>query len=199
MIEEYDLILADRLGVIRAAYQKFDLENKSYISFSGGKDSLIVSKLFDMAIPGNKIPRLFIDTGIEYLAIKKFVFALQKNDPRISILRPAGSIKSILETYGYPFKSKEHSAKLHEWQKGHKNQKSLKKYLTEKGKFSCPDILRYQFEDSFKLKVSPACCKKMKKQPAKKWARENLRPIAITGIRKEEGGEPPKPPGMLGL
>lgn len=70
-MNENEFILADRLGVIRDTTKKYGEEN-FYLSFSGGKDSTVVHHLLDMAIPGNKIPRVFINTGIEYNAIVEF-------------------------------------------------------------------------------------------------------------------------------
>ena len=67
-----EFILQDRLGVIRDTVHKYGEEN-FYISFSGGKDSTVVHHLVDMALPNNKIPRVFSNTGIEYNAIVEFV------------------------------------------------------------------------------------------------------------------------------
>lgn len=69
---ENEFLLQDRLGVIRDTINKYGEEN-FYISFSGGKDSTVVHHLVDMALPGNKIPRVFINTGIEYNMIVEFV------------------------------------------------------------------------------------------------------------------------------
>lgn len=104
-----ELLLYDRIEVIKATNQKYDLEHNAYLSFSGGKDSTIVHYLLDMALPNNKIPRVFIDTGIEYQMIRDFVLGLAKNDDRFIILKPTQNIKQMLEKYGYPFKSKQHS------------------------------------------------------------------------------------------
>ena len=71
-----------------------------------------VHHLLDMALPNNRIPRVFIDTGIEYQMIRKFVLDLAKNDDRFVILKPTQNIKQMLEKYGYPFKSKQHSHNL---------------------------------------------------------------------------------------
>lgn len=38
------------------------------------------------------------------------------------------------------------------------------------------------------LKISDNCCLKMKKEPVHKWEKENNRYVAMTGMRKEEGG-----------
>lgn len=62
---ENDFILFDRIEVIKKTIEKYGEEN-FYISFSGGKDSTVLHHLIDEAIPGNKIPRVFMNTGIEY-------------------------------------------------------------------------------------------------------------------------------------
>ena len=182
-----ELLLFDRLQVIKDTITKYGEEN-FYLSFSGGKDSTLLSWLIDEALPGNKIPRVFINTGIEYLMIVDFVKELAAKDDRFVIIQPSKPIKKILEEYGYPFKSKEHSTKLHEWQQGNRDTKSIKKYISG-APFQCPDILLYQFSDNFDLKVSQFCCHKLKKEPAKKWAKENKKSITITGMRREEGGQ----------
>ena len=181
-----DFILFDRLEVIKKTIQEYGEEN-FYISFSGGKDSTVVHYLVDMAVPGNRIPRVFINTGIEYNEIVKFVKETAEHDDRVVILKPSRPIKATLEKYGYPFKSKEHSEKLSQYQRSGESE-YIKKYLT-KEQFGCPSFLRYQFSDSFKLLVSRECCRKMKKEPIKKWEKENNRPSCITGMRAAEGGE----------
>lgn len=67
-----DLVLFDRLEVIRNTINKYGEEN-FYISFSGGKDSTVLHYIIDEALPNNKIPRVYINTGIEYNDILKFV------------------------------------------------------------------------------------------------------------------------------
>ena len=184
-----ELILFDRLEIIKTTNQKYDLENNAYLSFSGGKDSTILHHLLDMALPNNKIPRVFIDTGIEYQMIRDFVLELAKNDERFVIIKPSIPIKPMLEKYGYPFKSKEHSLRVHDFNNG-SQAKYIKKYIENSGKskFACPPKLLYQFEERGKYNYSRECCYKLKKEPAHKWAKNNHRPITITGMRKEEGG-----------
>lgn len=67
--EDYELQEYDRIQVIKTTNEKYNLENNAYISFSGGKDSVVLSHLVDLALPNNKIPRVFINTGIEYIYI----------------------------------------------------------------------------------------------------------------------------------
>ena len=191
----YELTLVDRLGVIKEVNKKYDLEHNAYLSFSGGKDSTIVHHLLYMAIPGNDIPRVFIDTGIEYNAIRAFVMRLAEKDPRFVIVKPSKPIKAVLERYGYPFKSKEFSHHYHIFQNSGKT-KSVLRFLQEgsgaKNKLiTCPTSLRPLFTADGKLpfRVGSDCCRKLKKEPAKKYEKESGRAIAITGMRSEEGGQ----------
>lgn len=187
--EEKELLLYDRLEVIRATNKKYDLENNAYISFSGGKDSTVLHNLVDIALPNNNIPRVFINTGIEYNDIVSFVKELASNDKRFVIIAPTQNVRKMLERVGFPFKSKEYSNKLEQWKHGNRSEAIIKYFTIQTGKFSCPKILKYQMEDTFKLKVSNKCCEESKKKPSHKWAKENNKPIVLTGMRKEEGGE----------
>ena len=103
---ENEFILQDRLGVIRDTINKYGEEN-FYLSFSGGKDSTVVHHLLDMALPGNKIPRVFSNTGIEYNANIDHVKSFK--DERFVIIPPSKNIRKTLEKVGYPFKSKLYS------------------------------------------------------------------------------------------
>lgn len=67
-----EFMLTDRLQKIRQVIGKYGEEN-FYLAFSGGKDSTVLSALLDMAIPGNTIPRVYSNTGIEYQLILDFV------------------------------------------------------------------------------------------------------------------------------
>lgn len=109
---DFDFMLQDRIAKIQAINEQYDLEHNGYISFSGGKDSTILHYLIDIALPNNKIPRVYLNTGIEYKMVREFVKSLQKVDNRIVIVNSNVNIKNMLETYGYPFKSKQHA---HNW------------------------------------------------------------------------------------
>ena len=186
-MEDYELTLFDRLNAIRDTINNY-VEGSFYIAFSGGKDSTILHYLVDMAIHTNSIPRVFVNTGIEYNLIYEFVKEFANQDERFRIIPPSTPLKQIFEKYGYPFKSKEHSSKLHEYQKGN-TPNSVLKYCRGDSKFSCPKCLRYHFTPEFTIKVSQYCCIELKKKPFHKWENENNKPIGITGMRKEEGGQ----------
>lgn len=109
---DYDFLLQDRIAKIQAINEQYDLEHNAYISFSGGKDSTILHYLIDMALPNNKIPRLFLNTGVEYKDIRLFVKSLAEQDERFIIKNSNVNIKQMLIKNGYPFKSKQHA---HNW------------------------------------------------------------------------------------
>lgn len=214
---EFEFLLEDRIAKIKSMNEQHNLENNSYISFSGGKDSTVLHYLIDIALPNNKIPRVFINTGIEYLDIVKFVKELAKHDDRFVIIQPTKNIKQTLEEYGYPFKSKAHSHNVAIYQRnkekidGYLNKeakvsdelprgcKSVVKYYTgirfnkegekyDLPKFSCPKQLKYQFNPTFTIKLSDQCCYKMKKEPVNEWQKQSGKSITITGMRSDEGG-----------
>ena len=84
-MNEFEFLLLDRLQKIRSINEQYDLEKNAYVSFSGGKDSTVLHYLIDEALPNNKIPRLFLNTGIEYKMIVQFVKRCAENDSRIYI------------------------------------------------------------------------------------------------------------------
>lgn len=188
---EYDFLLADRVQKIKQINQEYNLEENAYISFSGGKDSTVLHHLIDIALPDNKIPRIYLNTGIEYKMVVNFVKSLAEKDERFSILPPQQNIREMLENDGYPFKSKNHAKKLHLLQNGSTAPSVLHYWKlddSEKDKFQVPNKLEYQAKEKLPFKVSDLCCTRMKEQPLLKWAKENNRHIALIGIRQAEGG-----------
>ena len=193
--QENEMLLNDRIMKIQSIIRKYE-EDNFYISFSGGKDSTVLSALVDMALPNNKIPRVYANTGIELNKIRDFVIELSKTDNRIQIIKPSIPIKKMLEREGYPFKSKMHSAYVKKYQeKGLNGYKSVRAYigientLNNKPIFrGCPKVLKYQFTKENTLKISDMCCMKMKEEPLKEWQKENNKPYTIVGIMREEGG-----------
>ena len=186
---ENEFLLQDRITKIKSINELYNLNENAYVSFSGGKDSTVLHFLLDEALPGNKIPRVYLNTGIEYKKVVAFVERERERDYRIKIVLSNRNIKSILQEVGYPFKSKEHSQKVMIYQHSGYG-KTVMNYLGEgtKKDFLCPEKLRYNFSPEFKIKISDKCCYKLKKEVADKWAKENKRPIKITGMRKAEGG-----------
>lgn len=183
-----EFLLQDRIQKIQQIVNKYGADN-FYISFSGGKDSTVLSALVDMALPGNTIPRVYANTGIELNMIRDFVLEKAKNDDRFQVIKPSVPIKQSLEQYGYPFKSKRHAITVARWQKNHTLSIFQKRYVEGTCYRPCPKILRYQFTDANKLKISHQCCVKMKEEPLKEWAKEHNKPYTMLGIMRSEGGQ----------
>ena len=155
MQEDFELTLFDRLEVIRKTIKEIG-EDNCYISFSGGKDSTMLSYLVDEALPGNNIPRVYINTGIEYNAIVAFVHDMIKTDKRIMEIKPTLPIRKTLETYGYAFKSKEHSRFVFYRSS---TAKGVVSYFdcNKKKRPHCPKILMYQFKEELPFPISSQC------------------------------------------
>lgn len=191
---ENEFLLEDRIAKIRSVVEKYGEEN-FYVSFSGGKDSTVLSALIDIALPGNTIPRVFANTGIEYRLIVEFVEREREHQHpwELIILQPKVPIKQMLEKEGYPFKSKQHARYVKAYQNMGMKPLSAKKYLgivPGNVTIKCPKILRYQFtEEGAPFKISQYCCVRLKEDPMKNYSKESKRPYAITGIMPSEGGQ----------
>lgn len=72
-----------------------------YVSFSGGKDSTVLLHIVRELHPN--IEAVFVDTGLEYPEIRKFV----KTFENVTILRPKMRFDEVIKKYGYPLISKE--------------------------------------------------------------------------------------------
>lgn len=79
-----------------------------YVSFSGGKDSTVLLHLVREEYPD--IPAVFVDTGLEYPEIREFV----KTFDNVVIVKPQMNFRKVIETYGYPFISKDVSECIYE-------------------------------------------------------------------------------------
>lgn len=190
---DYEFMLNDRIAKIKSVNFQLDLENNFYLSFSGGKDSLIVHHLLDMALPNNQIPRVYVNTGIEYNMMLKYVRNLQLNDKRIIIVNSNKNIPRMLRTKGFPFKSKEFSLLNYTFYnmkaKGlNVCEKYQKRIRGDKDVYQpVPVKLRYLFNERPFI-ISDKCCYELKEKVLDKWGRDNNRTNTITGIRKAEGG-----------
>lgn len=107
-------------------------------------------------------------------------------------MQPQKNIRQMLENEGYPFKSKQHSKWCDMYQRNGRTQ-SIENYLysdkaDKKLYRTCPNILKYQFTDTFNMRISDKCCLRMKEEPLEKWSKENNRSYHIVGVMREEGG-----------
>lgn len=97
---------------IREWYEHYD--GDVYVSFSGGKDSTVLKHIIDSMY--NDVPALFVNTGLEYPEIQKFVKEVKDGkypcfNTDVVIMRPEMRFDEVIKKYGYPVISKEISQK----------------------------------------------------------------------------------------
>ena len=85
-------------------------EDGVYVSFSGGKDSTVLLHIVREMYPN--IEAVFVNTGLEYPEIQRFV----KTFDNVTIVRPKMRFDEVIKKYGYPLISKDVSGILHEVQ-----------------------------------------------------------------------------------
>lgn len=171
---------------LKTKFNKID-PSKYYLSYSGGKDShLLYWFIKEFAPEFNKIMVVGINTYMEHQEILK---RINKNCDKV--LYPAMKPFEIKAKYGIPCFTKMQDDFIDRYQRGSRcksvmeringvdsNGRSWTKYrLNNKAK----ELLL-----SGKLhKISPNCCKYLKKQPIKKFEKETgLKPIL--GVRGQE-------------
>ena len=87
-------------------------EGEVYVSFSGGKDSTVLKHIVDNTPGVYDVPAVFVNTGLEYPEIQKFVKDVKAGrwdcfNSNVEILRPEMRFDEVINTYGYPVVSKE--------------------------------------------------------------------------------------------
>lgn len=149
-----------------------------YISFSGGKDSTVLLDLVRQEYP--QIRACYIDTGLEYPEIKAFV----KGFDNVDIIRPNKPFRQVIADYGYPVISKEQSQFIYQYRTA-KSEKTKATRLNGNrwGRGKISEKWKYLIDAPFK--ISDKCCDVMKKEPAKRYEKENGL-VPIIGIMAEE-------------
>jgi 3'-phosphoadenosine 5'-phosphosulfate sulfotransferase (PAPS reductase)/FAD synthetase len=149
---------------IREFYDHFN--GDVYISFSGGKDSLVLLHLARKIYPN--IKAVFCDTGLEFPEIRDFV----KTIDNVDWIKPEIPFTKVIEKYGYPVVSKEQSSYIEEY----RNTKSDKLKAIRIGKTKAKmgvisNKWKYLIDSPFK--ISDKCCDVLKKNPFKKYEKEH--------------------------
>lgn len=151
-------------------------EDGVYVSFSGGKDSTVLLDIVRKDYPN--IEAVFVNTGLEYPSVRQF--ALSKEN--VTELRPTMNFRDVIIKYGYPIISKEVSQTLWEAQKSVREGKDIPAYRLKKlngqavdkdGNPSQYNIPQWKFLLDAPFNISHKCCDVMKKNPAKKYGKDN--------------------------
>lgn len=154
-------------------------EDGVYVGFSGGKDSEVLLDMVRKYYP--RIKAVFIDTGLEYPAIRLFV----KKFENVDIIRPDITFKEVLIKYGYPIIAKEVASVIHEAKnlKPGKTMTSRIRRLNgelrdKNGELSMFNVPHYKYLMYAPFKISDKCCDVMKKAPAHRYeSATNRKPI----------------------
>lgn len=169
--------------LIRQAVDEFGLD-KVYISYSGGKDSTVLSHIAKSMYPN--ILHLFANTTNEYPeTITHIKWEKEVNGTNIISVVPKdchGTIwtfKKVVEYYGYPMFSKRVSNAFRTYQHA----------LTDRTINNSNEYIQRNFKKYAKYKslpISDKCCDKLKKEPLRRKAKELGLECAILGILTTE-------------
>ena len=185
---------------IRQWYEYWD--GMVYVSFSGGKDSTVLADLCARFCSqyGYELYLLFVNTGLEYPEIQKFVkiFAewlrsTYNIEVHLEIIRPEMRFDEVIKKYGYPVVSKEVSKKVHDAnsakRNGYENSYTLKYFngeaLAPDGTKSPYNMEKWKFLLDADFNISDKCCTVMKKKPAKKYGKQTGRKPIIATMASE--------------
>lgn len=151
--------------------------NGVYVSFSGGKDSLVLLHLAREVNPN--IKAVFVDTGLEYPEIKDYI----KTFPNVDIIRPQMSFREVLKQYGYPVISKEQASYIEDIRTGTEVLKLRRLNGDNKGRYKL--AAKWHFMINAPFKVSDKCCDVMKKKPAKEYEKKTGRACMLGTLTEE--------------
>ncbi len=153
-----------------------------YISFSGGLDSTVLVHMVERVLD-RSIPKVFVDTGLEFPQIREFVRSFYD----VEILYPEMNFKDVLLTYGYPLISKEVAAKIRKLRHGNLSER-YRNYLLhgdERGKLGkLSECWKFLIDAPFD--ISEYCCIVMKEKPLTEYAKRTGR-VPYIGITQDEG------------
>jgi 3'-phosphoadenosine 5'-phosphosulfate sulfotransferase (PAPS reductase)/FAD synthetase len=153
-------------------------QGQVYISFSGGKDSTVLLHLAREIY--KDIEAVFVDTGLEYNQIRAFV----KTFDNVTWLKPKMRFDEVLQKYGYPIISKtiskrvyDASIKIDSYAHAMFDGTYKLKKNGNKSQYNCE---KWKFLLDAPFLVSNKCCDIMKKEPLKRYKKENNK-YAIIG------------------
>lgn len=149
------------------------------LSVSGGKDSQVLAHIIDSMYERNligKIPKFFVNTGLEFDSVRK-----KGTELADEVVRPSMPFAEVITKYGYPVISK---GVCHDARQVKKNPETscYKKYFDGscKGK-TMFDHSKYAFLLDSPFRVSELCCDVMKKNPIKEiWKKNGYHSIVAT-------------------
>lgn len=169
--------------LIREAITTFG-EDHCYISYSGGKDSTVLSHIAKQMYPN--ILHLFANTTNEYPeTLKHIQWEINENHTNIITVYPIDSkgemwnFKKVVKRYGYPMFSKRVSNAIRTYQHAKTNR-------TKQNSIDYIERNFKKYKDYMELPISDKCCDKLKKEPLRRKAKELGMDCVILGILASE-------------
>ena len=184
----------------RQWYEYWD--GQVYVSLSGGKDSTVLADLCAQVCRdyGWTLYLLFVNTGLEYPEIQKFVKTYAEwlrqtysIEVVLDIVRPEMRFDEVIKKYGYPVVSKAVSQHIKAGRtalkKGNQNSFALQMFRGEYKDANGDKSLFNQEQWAFLLDapydISNQCCDVMKKRPIKKYEKISRRKPIIGTMASE--------------
>lgn len=157
-----------------------------YVSWSRGNNSTILAHLARQVIPDVRL--VYSRTGLEYPEVDQFNPFGPEN---IIVVRPEVTFRQVLERHGYPVISRR-IAKMLRWMQNPSEKNVQARRLTMEGIMANgePASSRAKLPKKYHrwiqapFKCSEACCDLLKKNPLKKFAKENsAKRMGAHGVR----------------
>lgn len=181
MIDDVDFYLID----LKSRFDKIK-PNMYYLSYSGGKDSHFLYWFIKKYLKRDDIKIVGINTYMEHHEIRDRII---KNCD--IVLYPKLKPFEIKEKYGIPCFSKMQDSIIDRYQRGSRAKSTMERIygIDESGrswtKYKLNNTAKRMLLDGTLHRVSPNCCKYLKKEPARLFEKESgLKPIL--GVRGEE-------------
>lgn len=178
---------------IRQWHEHWD--GQVYVGFSGGKDSTVLKHIVDGMY--DNVPALFVNTGLEYPEIQKFVKDIKAGkydcfNSDVEIVRPKMRFDEVIKKYGFPVVSKEVAQTVSEAKRNAATGKytyRLKKLngelVDKEGNPSIYNIPRWKFLLDAPYDISHKCCDVMKKKPSKTYEKQTGRKVFLGTLASE--------------
>lgn len=170
-------------SVIQEAISEFGVE-KIYISYSGGKDSTVLSHLVRQMYPN--ILHIFSNTTNEYPeTLQHIKWEVEENGMNLISTRPVDkygkswNFKRVVKEYGYPMFTKRIANAI----------RTYRRAKSDKTRQHSLEYIERQFKKYAQYKdynISDKCCDKLKKTPIKQLARKLDMDCVILGTLAEE-------------
>lgn len=178
-----ELKIVKSQNVIEETIKEFGVD-KTYISYSGGKDSTVLSHIVRQVYPN--ILHIFSNTTNEYPeTIKHINWEVEHNGMNLISTHPADkygnpwNFKRVVNEYGYPMFTKRaaNAIRTYRRSKSAETQQHSIEYIERQFK---------KYAQYKECNISDKCCDKLKKNPIKQLARKQGMECVILGTLAEE-------------